>query len=98
MDKKKIAVEKKVLITLRYKDYTITPCPHSRDHFDLYRDAINGKTKKHILKTIGYGYRFDEAILRLVAEECAEKLDIKTLKDYITEFGKITKDIKGILK
>jgi hypothetical protein len=70
---------------------------HCRDRLDLYEEFINPKTKLKSKRLIGYGYRFEEAVEKIVRVSVADK-DISTLKEYVDEFKKELADIKNILK
>jgi hypothetical protein len=94
--------ETKKQCELRYKDFTFIPSTNARDRFDLFRDGekVNKKTgkKSTILKTIGYGYRLEEAIDQLIKEGLSERSDISDLKAYVSEYKSAVKEITNILK
>lgn len=90
-------MKEKSTLKMKFKSYVISPCENAKDRFDLFRKtgAVN-KKGKDILKVIGYGYSFDDALLRIAAEETTEK-EISTLQDYVREYKSAVREIKEIL-
>lgn len=85
-------------LELKYRDFILTPSTNAKDRFDLYRVAKNQKTGKDFNKTIGYGYRFDEAIDQFIKEKLSENGDITTLKGYVDAYKEAVAEVKSILK
>jgi polyhydroxyalkanoate synthesis regulator phasin len=82
---------------LRYKNYVMFVSDCCKDRFDLYEEFTREKTGEKAKKVIGYAYRFEEMIEKIVRVSVADK-DVATLKDYVDEFKKELADIKNILK
>jgi hypothetical protein len=72
------------------------------DRFDLYRatKSTNKKTGKltDSKKLIGYGYKFEEAIDKMIRTGLGERPDISELRTYVAEYRSASLDIQNILK
>ena len=88
--------KEKSTLKMKFKDYVVSPCENAKDRFDLFREVKNKKGKDS-LKVIGYGYSFNDALLRIAAEETSEKTDIVTLQEYVREYKNTATYIKQAL-
>ena len=82
---------------LRYKNFIMFVSDNCKDRLDLYEEFISEKSGLKSNRLIGYGYRFEDMIEKIVRVSVADK-DISTLKEYVDEFKKELADIKKILK
>jgi hypothetical protein len=96
--KTKLRNIKKPTIALRHNGFVFIPSEHCRDRFDLYRTGSNGNTGKETKKLIGYGYRMEEALLKMIGVRLAERTDITDIQGYVREYKKAKSEIKNLLK
>ena len=91
----KTKTKRQKLPPIIYKNYILersTPY-FVRDRFDIYERRGAKKAKA----LIGYAYRFEQALDKLVRLELADRKDVVTLKDYCREFNKAKDEIKNLL-
>jgi hypothetical protein len=88
--------------TLRHKDFIFEASDIVPDRFDLYR-ATKSKNKKtgkitDSRKLVGYGYKFEEAIDKMIRASLGERPDIGDLRTYVAEYRSASLDIRNLLK
>ena len=91
---------KKTVLT--YKDFIFEASDIVSDRFDLWRatKTKNKKTGKETdsRKLVGYGYKFAEAIQKVIETEMGERSDVTDLKSYVQEYRKATREVENALK
>jgi hypothetical protein len=87
---------------LRHNDFIFEASDIVPDRFDLYRatKVKNKKTGKETdsKKLIGYGYKFEEAIDKMIRTSLGERSDIRDLRTYVAEYKSASMDIQNLLK
>jgi hypothetical protein len=83
---------------LRHKDFIFEASDVVRDRFDLWRVGKNQKTGKDTRILVGYGYRFEEAIDKMIRTQLGERPDIGDLRTYVAEYRGASMEIQNILK
>jgi hypothetical protein len=87
---------------LTYNDFIFEASDVVVDRFDLYRatKVKNKKTGKETdsKKLIGYGYKFEEAIDKMIRTELGERGDVETLAGYVGEYKNAVKRVQNLLK
>ena len=82
--------------------FRLTPVTEASPMFDLeLLYDIGGKNPRKEFKVEGYGYPIEDAIERCCRYAVSKKFskdEIITLKQYIDEFKKSTKDIRHMLE
>ena len=85
---------------ITYKDYVLIPADVCKDRFDLYKKGVYetgnniGKDKQTI---IGYGYRFEDAIEKIIRLEVANNESVTTLREYVTEYRQLVSEARSLL-
>lgn len=92
------AIDKKVKCIIRHKDFIFIPADHCVDRFDLYRATKNGKTGKDTKKLIGYGYRMEDALHKMIGVSLSERKDITDIKSYVDAYKKAVSELQNLIK
>ena len=89
-------IKQQTVIT--HKDFILEASDVVPDRFDLYRATKNQKTGADTKKLIGYGYKFEEAVDKMIRTQLGERPDIRDLRTYVAEYRSASEDIRNILK
>jgi len=82
---------------LKYKDYVFEVATGCRDRFDLHKMGINKKTGKPKKTLVGYGYRFEDAIEKLIRIEAGANKDVTTLREYVLEYRRLLSETQSLI-
>lgn len=84
--------------TLTHGKYILISSDHCRERFDLYRASVNKKTGKDTKTLIGYGYKIEDAMDKIIRLNTSECPDVTDLKSYVAEVKKQMSEIKNLLQ
>jgi len=90
--------KRKTQTVLKYKDFIFRASNIVPDRFDMYRIGTNQKTGASTQILVGYGYKFAEALQKLIDVEMGERNDVTDLKGYVAAYRKTTKEVQDALK
>lgn len=79
--------------------FQIIPVSDHSTLFDLkllYK--IGGKNPREEYKDAGYGMTLDSAIKKCINYALSQKFEVLTLKEYLTEFRNIQKELNALVK
>lgn len=87
---------------IQIKDYTMTPCDHAKERFDLTKKIIRTREsdgeKYEDQESAGFGMSFQSCIEQIIALELDKDTSIVSLREYVDAFKAERKEITKILE